>query len=43
MSYERKVRPIYDALDARNPKLALKLYASALQKAPLGIRRTRSW
>ena len=29
---ERKVRPIYDALDARNYKLSLKLCAGVLQK-----------
>ncbi|KAG2423858.1 hypothetical protein HXX76_015018 [Chlamydomonas incerta] len=33
-SYERKVRPIYDALDSRNWKGALKLCQQALQKYP---------
>lgn len=30
----RKVRPIYDALDARNYKQALKLATNALEKNP---------
>ncbi|PNW76761.1 hypothetical protein CHLRE_11g475050v5 [Chlamydomonas reinhardtii] len=33
-SFERKVRPIYDALDSRNWKGALKLCQQALQKYP---------
>lgn len=31
---ERKVRPIYDALDARNYKQALRLSTQAVERAP---------
>ena len=33
----RKLRPIYDALDARNYKLSLKLCTAALQKTDAGL------
>ena len=36
-SYDRKIRPIYDALDARNPKQAIKLCDAALKKASIPL------
>ena len=39
MSDARKVRQIYDALDARNPKQALKLCDASLKKAPVPLIR----
>ena len=39
MSYNRKVSPIYEALDARNPKQAVKLCDAALKKASIPLVR----
>ena len=38
-SYNRKVSPIYEALDARNPKQAVKLCDAALKKASIPLVR----
>ena len=37
--YNRKVQPIYEALDARNPKQAVKLCDAALKKASIPLVR----